>query len=78
MPPMTDNRTGNTAPVLTALLTILLSAGSHGNAADVGETLHNGIVLPSAWPPHLADFATSVVKDPVIPPYLVSPPPGGT
>jgi len=42
-------------------------------AADSG-TLYNGIVLPSPWPPHLADFTTSVETEPVIPPYLVSPP----
>src|SRR5262245_49969213 len=39
-----------------------------------GETLYNGIVLPSSWPPRLSDFPTSVEKNPVIPPYLVSPP----
>src|SRR5436189_1392268 len=43
-------------------------------AADSGETLYNGIVLPRQWPPRLPDFAMSVEKDPVIPPYLVSPP----
>src|SRR5438874_10551289 len=43
-------------------------------AADVGETLYNGIVLLSPWPPRLADFPVSVEKEPVIPPYLVSPP----
>src|SRR5262245_5678938 len=39
-----------------------------------GETLYNGIVLPDQWPPRLADFPTSVEKDPVTPPYLSSPP----
>jgi hypothetical protein len=43
-------------------------------AADTGETLYNGIVLPHEWPPRLSDFPTSVEKDPVIPPYLISPP----
>ena len=43
-------------------------------AADAGETLYNGIVLPREWPPRLADFPTSVEKDPVVPPYLISPP----
>src|ERR1041384_6701496 len=42
--------------------------------ADTGATLYNGIVLPREWPPRLPDFPTSVEKDPVIPPYLVSPP----
>jgi hypothetical protein len=47
----------------------------HGiKAADSGETLYNGIVLPREWPPRLSDFPTSVEKDPVIPPYLISPP----
>ena len=50
-----------------------LAAGSV-RAAGVGETLYNGIVLPSPWPPRLADFPTSVEKDPVVPPYLISPP----
>ena len=31
-------------------------------AADTGETLYNGIVLPREWPPHLSDFPTSVFK----------------
>src|SRR6185295_12919657 len=44
------------------------------NAADTGETLYNGIVLPREWPPHLSDFPTSVEKGPVTPPYLTSPP----
>jgi hypothetical protein len=43
-------------------------------AAESGETLYNGIVLPREWPPRFADFPTSVEKDPVIPPYLISPP----
>jgi hypothetical protein len=43
-------------------------------AADAGETLYNGIVLPREWPPHLSDFPTSAEKDPFTPPYLVSPP----
>ena len=44
------------------------------DAADASETLYNGIVLPREWPPRLADFPTSVEKDPVTPPYLLSPP----
>jgi hypothetical protein len=38
------------------------------------DTLYNGIELPSPWPPRLYDFPTSVEKDPVVPPYLISPP----
>jgi hypothetical protein len=34
------------------------------------ETLYNGIRLPSPWPPRIAD----VPKEPVVPPYLTSPP----
>ncbi|MBM4081262.1 MAG: glycoside hydrolase family 32 protein, partial [Planctomycetes bacterium] len=34
------------------------------------ETLHNGIQLPTPWPPRLADFP----DNPVTPPYLASPP----
>jgi hypothetical protein len=43
-------------------------------AADEGETLYNGIVLPDEWPRRLADFPTSVDKDPLTPPYLLAPP----
>ena len=56
--------------VLSSLF--LVVGDSH--AADRGETLHNGIVLPSPWPPRLPDFPTSVEKEPVVPPYLASPP----
>lgn len=42
--------------------------------AEAGETLYNGIVLPRPWPPRLADFPTSVEKDPITPAYLASPP----
>ena len=34
------------------------------------ETLHNGIPLPTLWPPRLADFP----DNPVTPPYLAQPP----
>ncbi|HXJ75824.1 MAG TPA: right-handed parallel beta-helix repeat-containing protein, partial [Candidatus Dormibacteraeota bacterium] len=44
-------------------------------ADDAGEVLHNGIMLPREWPPRLAEFPTSVETDPVVPPYLTSPPP---
>src|SRR6185295_1743549 len=61
-----------------ALALIVLSAHfslvDASKAADSGETLYNGIALPREWPPRLADFPTSVEKEPVVPPYLVSPP----
>jgi hypothetical protein len=38
--------------------------------APPGETLYNGIRLPSPWPPPVAE----VPRDPVTPPYLRSPP----
>ncbi len=55
-----------------SLLALLLARGV--SAAEPGEVLYNGIVLPREWPPRLVDFPTSVDKEPVIPPYLVSPP----
>jgi hypothetical protein len=59
-----------------AVVTFSLSLWMVGvtQAADTGETLYNGIVLPREWPPRLSDFATSVEKDPVVPPYLTAPP----
>jgi len=41
------------------------------NAAEPGEALYNGIVLPSLWPPQPATWPH---PEPVAPPYLVSPP----
>ncbi len=55
-----------------SLLALLLVHGV--NAAAPGEVLYNGVVLPREWPPRLADFPTSVEQDPIIPPYLASPP----
>jgi len=40
-------------------------------AADSSETLYNGIVLPSLWPPKPEAWPH---PEPVMPPYLVSPP----
>src|SRR5437773_7222908 len=59
---------------LVLALTVFLLQVDRGRAADSGETLYNGIVLPREWPPRLSDFPTSVEKDPVIAPYLISPP----
>jgi hypothetical protein len=48
-----------------------LSLTCGGNAAEPGEALYNGIVLPSPWPPQPATWP---YPEPVAPPYLVSPP----
>src|SRR5690349_20556807 len=55
---------------------VLSTAGWGQEQPDVkkGETLYNGIQLPAVWPPRLTQFPTSVERDPVVPPYLVSPP----
>src|SRR5438093_4607172 len=74
MPLMTVSRPRRPVHALTALLALLLSVGSRIKAAEHGVTLYNGIVLPREWPPRLSDFPTSVEKDPVIAPYLISPP----
>jgi len=58
--------------VLGSLLVFVLAHAIHG--AEPDATLYNGIVLPREWPPRLADFPTSVEKDPITPPYLVAPP----
>jgi hypothetical protein len=52
-------------------LSVLLASLPPANSSEV---LYNGIVLPSPWPPRLADFPTSVERDPAVPPYFVSPP----
>src|SRR5262245_15080691 len=60
------------ATLPASVLALLLANAIH--AAEPGETLYNGIVLPRPWPPRLADFPTSVETDPITPPYLISPP----
>jgi len=70
---MTATRTRPPA-LARAIFGALLLVAPGIKAADAGETLYNGIVLPREWPPRLADFPTSVEKDPVVPPYLISPP----
>ncbi|PYM14165.1 MAG: hypothetical protein DME18_07330, partial [Verrucomicrobia bacterium] len=55
-------------------VSFLFLFGGEAEAAVSNETLYNGIILPQQWPPRLSDFPTSVEQDPVIPPYLVSPP----
>ena len=71
MPNLPSSRSSALAGVVVS---VLLPVGYTAGVADGGETLYNGIVLPAEWPPRLADFPTSVEKDPVTPPYLVRPP----
>ncbi len=55
--------------VASACLAVLcLAAG--GTGVKAGETLYNGIVLPSPWPPR----AEKLTNEPMSPPYLASPP----
>jgi hypothetical protein len=58
------------------LLAIALQQGESAPTQEPAPpaVLYNGIQLPSPWPPRLKEFPTSVEKDPVTPPYLVSPP----
>ncbi len=52
----------------------IMAAGdslSSAVAEPEGETLYNGIRLPSAWPPR----QTAITREPMPPPYLISPPP---
>jgi len=51
---------------VSALTTLCVGA----TIVDAGETLYNGIVLPSPWPPR----AEKVTREPMSPPYLASPP----
>ena len=71
---MTPTNVGQPAMVLAVLMAVVPPISSRSEAADQSAILYNGIVLPPEWPPRLGDFPTSVEKDPVIPPYLVSPP----
>ena len=47
-----------------------LCLGVGGIRVDAGETLYNGIVLPSPWPPR----AETLTREPMSPPYLAEPP----
>jgi hypothetical protein len=62
--------------ICVASLITFIVVGAHfqGPAVRAAETLYNGIELPSEWPPRLSDFPSSVEMEPVVPPYLVSPP----
>jgi len=62
-------RTGFRAVVPTSLLVFLLVKAVE--AAESGETLYNGIMLPPPWPPQPTEWPH---PEPVTPPYLVSPP----
>ncbi len=65
-------RWGSGFSVATAALTIgLLAFPEQGpQAVFAEETLYNGIRLPSPWPPR----ADTLTLEPVVPPYLLSPP----
>src|SRR5262245_65169049 len=55
---------------------LLLSAAAMCREPEPpARTLQNGIPIESPWPPRLKEFPTSVERDPVTPPYLLSPPP---
>ncbi|HIE52093.1 MAG TPA: glycosyl hydrolase family 32 [Armatimonadetes bacterium] len=55
----------------TSLTTAAQVAGAERGEARGGETLYNGIRLPSPWPPRV----TALTLDPPpLPPYLTSPP----
>jgi len=59
--------------VLAAVLAGILLSGvqlREAVAAKGGEVLYNGIVLPADWPPRMERLP----RDPVLPPYLASPP----
>jgi hypothetical protein len=50
------------ASVRSLLALTLLASQIQAAGARAGETLYNGIELPSPWPPHLSDFTVSVEK----------------
>jgi hypothetical protein len=63
------------AIVLTSCLALTCVVwGQQPPVSEKGELLYNGIQLPRDWPPRWTRFPTSVEKDPVVPPYLESPP----
>jgi hypothetical protein len=53
-----------------ALTDLVFPEATQAAASAAGETLYNGIRLPSEWPPTIS----SLPCDPVSPPYLKSPP----
>src|SRR5262245_5191768 len=62
----------NRRAFLGAAGSVAAAALSAAGPADPpgGETLYNGIHLPSPWPPKIAE----IPRDPVTPPYLKAPP----
>src|SRR5262249_35062092 len=61
--------------LVVGVLVLASLAIAHGQSPEKRrETLYNGILLPSPWPPRLSRFPVSVETDPVTPPYLLSPP----
>ncbi len=61
-----------TKPILSKTLSLAAAAGiGLMAAAQAGETLPNGIVLPEIWPPETIDPAS---RDPMPVPYLDNPP----
>ena len=49
---------------------LVFAAASLSIAANAGETLYNGIVLPDPWPPRMA----ALTREPLQAPYLEKPP----
>jgi hypothetical protein len=64
------NRRGFLEAGAAGLAIALDSTPSRAADQPGGQTLYNGIRLPSPWPPKVGD----VFRDPVTPPYLLSPP----
>ncbi|HRT95476.1 MAG TPA: hypothetical protein P5532_13700 [Planctomycetota bacterium] len=54
--------------IIVRAAAVLISLG--GTGVDAGETLYNGIMLPSPWPPRVE----KLTNEPMKPPYLTSPP----
>ena len=61
---------GNGVPAHSHALALLLALLAVCCPVLRAETLYNGVVLPSPWPPRAAAFSV----DPVRPPYLRNPP----
>lgn len=55
---------------LGALSLLKWPAQATDSAQTAGETLYNGILLPASWPPH----DRPLTLEPIVPPYLISPP----
>lgn len=55
--------------LLAILVALSIACFNHAAAAEKGEVLYNGIVLPASWPPQLEP-----TREPMSPPYLTAPP----